>query len=109
MAVINKANVPAPSVPKRVVENVEGIGGDVVIRGLYLSERSKLFSLLASEGKAEISLLLHMAVVDDKGDAIYTLEEWEQYGASNYKQALALFEVAKELSGFDVEANKAKS
>lgn len=108
MAVINKANVPPPMVPKRVIENVEGIGGDVVIRGLYLSERNKLFSL-AAQGKAELSLLLHMAVVDDKDQAIYSVEEWEQYGAANYRTALDLFAVAKELSGLNAEVNKEKS
>ena len=60
-------------------------------------------------GFIDVSELLAPTVVDDKGEPIYTVEQWEQYGADHYKSALDLFSVAMEVCGLDAEANKKKS
>lgn len=107
MAVLNKANIPPPSVPKEVVE-VPELGGEVIVRGLLLSDRIRLFSSAQSQ-KTYISHLLSCTVVDNENTPIYSIDEWESFGARNFEASLALFKTAKTLSGLDVEVNEKKS
>ena len=101
MALLKKANIPAPVLPQETVE-VPELGGEVVVRGMLLQDRIDLLSA-AREGNAKLSGLLAATVVDGDGVQIYTQQQWEQFGAAHYAAALRLFEVAQKLSGLNAE------
>jgi hypothetical protein len=106
MAVLNKENVPPPVVPKETV-TVPELGGDVIVRGLLLTDRIRFFQK-GQSGKLGVSSMLAFTVIDAKGEEIFTEEEWEAFGAKNFSAAIELFEKAKKLSGMDVVVNKKK-
>lgn len=107
MKVLNKANIPAPTLPKKVVP-VPQLDGKVIIRGLLLSDRVAILNK-ARAGGLLISELLAKTVVDADGEPIYTSQEWEEFGASNFETCLDLFKEAKALSGLDAEVSEKKS
>ena len=94
MAVIKRANVAPPVLPKETVE-VEALGGEVVVQGLLLSDRQDLEAYMvalaragreAAEGGAAAQApgmakvmprLLHLSVLDADGERIYTEQEWQ--------------------------------
>lgn len=100
MAVVTKANVPAPTLPKETV-TLEGVG-DVIVRGLLLSDRLQLFGS-NKDGRLRLSDLLAKTVTDAKGEPIWDAEQWEVFGAANFKAALDVYQVARRLSGLDAE------
>lgn len=106
MTVVNKANVPPPALPKQVVD-VPELGGEVIVRGLLLSDRLAVYRK-AKTDDLFISDLLACTVVDSENEPIYTKEQWEEFGSSNFNQSLKLYKVAKELSGLDAEVNEKK-
>lgn len=113
MSVVNRASVPAPTLPKEAV-TVEALGGDVVVRGMLLTQRLALQARMrhlrasAPEGTdpaiAIVPELLAQAVVDDAGEPVFSTAQWELFGAQHQAQALGLFNTAMRLSGFDAEA-----
>lgn len=107
MAVLNKANVPPPVLPKKV-EDVPELGGKVIVQGLLLSDRVRIMSK-AGAGGVMVSDLLACTVVDAEGEPIYSVQEWEEFGASNFNRALDLFKISRSLSGLDAEVNEKKS
>lgn len=117
MTVIKRAEAPTPTLPKETTP-VEALGGDVVVRGLLLSERMALQAKLSAVRKADtldqsevytiLPLLLSLCVLDADGLPIYTQPEWEAFGARHTNQALAVFAVAWRLCGFD-EADTKKN
>lgn len=125
MAVIKRANVAPPVLPKETVE-VEALGGEVVVQGLLLSDRQDLEAYMvalaragreAVEGGAGAQApgmakvmprLLHLSVLDADGERIYTEQEWQIFGGAHHGQAMALFLVAWRLSGFK-QADNAKN
>lgn len=105
MALLKKAQVASPVLPKETVEVAE-LGGDVVVRGLLFSERLAIYAGAGEDGRtfAQIPVLLAQTVIDADGVAIYSADEWEQFGARHMDALLRLFAVAKRLSGLDAEA-----
>lgn len=103
MALLKKANIPAPVLPKETVE-VPELGGEVVVRGMLLRERIDLFFDAEKNGHGHLSKVLAATVIDADGVPVYTRDEWEQFGARNTSAVLRLFEVAKRMSGLDAEA-----
>lgn len=101
MALLKKAEIPAPVLPQETVD-VPELGGEVIVRGLLLKDRIALFSA-AESGGAQLSRLLAATVVDADQVPVYTTEQWEQFGAQHFGAALALFGVARRLSGLDAE------
>lgn len=104
MAILKKANIQAPTLPKETVD-VPELGGEVVVSGLLLKDRIELFAA-AETGGAQLSRLLAATVLDADGVPVYTQEEWEQFGAQHFAAALRLFDVARRLSGLDAEVAK---
>lgn len=104
---LKKADIKPPVLPREAVEVVE-LGGEVVVRGLLLRERLALFddALAGAQKYGHISAVLAACVVDAEGEPVYTVEQWEQFGAAHFEAALALFKVAQRLSGLDVEERK---
>lgn len=105
MALLKKANIAAPVLPKETVA-VEELGGEVVVRGLLLSERLALYAGANDEGRvfAQIPALLAQTVVDADNAPVFNVEQWEAFGSKHVDAAMRLFGVAKRLSGLDAEA-----
>lgn len=106
MAVLNKANITRPQPPKEVVD-VPELGGEVIIRGLLLSDRVRILTH-GNNKSLLISELLSATVIDAQGEPIFDIEEWEAFGALHFNVSLSLFAKAKDLSGLDVESNQKK-
>jgi len=119
MAVIKRGQVPAPTLPKETVE-VEALGGDVVVRGLLLTERLDLEARIAQQrlaaiqakadgkvkddgptaGDLAVPMLLARCVLDADSLELWSEEQWQAFGCRHQEQALQLFNVAWRLSGF---------
>ena len=104
---LKKADIKPPVLPKETVE-VDALGGEVVVRGLLLRERLALFDDARDGGErfGHLSAVLAACVVDADGKQVFTVDEWEQFGAVHFEAALKLFNVAQRLSGLDVEGAK---
>lgn len=102
---LKKSEIKAPVLPKEAVPVAE-LGGEVIVRGLLLSERLALFAGINEEGKAfaHIPRVLAATVQDADGLPVFNEQEWEAFGASSFEAALRLFAVARRLSGLDAEA-----
>lgn len=124
MAVLNRAAVTAPVVPKQTVE-VPALGGEVVVRGLMMTERLALQSQMASlaaqarvrtqqgdgydaasDLNSVLPMLLAMVVLDAEGQQLYSAEQWNVFGGQHPEQAVALFNVAWDLAGFAADLPK---
>lgn len=111
MAVVKRANVAQPTLPKETVE-VEALQGEVVVRGLLLTERLAVEArivALRSAQKADSSaadvneilpVMLAICVLDADDLPLWTEHEWQVFGIEHRGQAVALFNVAWRLSGF---------
>ena len=83
------------------------LGGEVIVRGLMLSERVRILNA-ASQGALSISELLSCTVIDAESEPIFSVDEWEAFGATHFVPAMHLFKKAKQLSGLDAETNQKK-
>ena len=104
---LKKSEIKPPVLPKETHE-VPEMGGEVVVRGLLLRERLALFddATAGAERFGHLAAVLAACVVDADGIAIWTAEQWETFGATNFDEALRLFNVARRLSGLDAEERK---
>ena len=101
---LNRNSLTLPVLPSETVA-VDALGGDVVVRGLKLSDRLAIFSSIREDGKsyAHLAKLLAASVVGDDGLQLLNESEWDAFGGVNFTEALALFNVASRLSGLDAE------
>jgi len=112
MAVIKRGSIAAPTVPKETIE-APALGGEVVVRGLLLSERLALQHRLASLRKTGapdqadvqiiLPLLLSQCVLDADGLSVFSQDDWQAFGSRHADQAITLFAAAWRLSGFDLD------
>lgn len=119
MAVIKRANVEAPTLPKETVD-VAALDGEVVVRGLLLTERlaveARIVALrsaphvdgAAPDVNAILPVVLAICVLDADDLPLWTEQQWQVFGIKHQGQALALFNVAWRLSGF-AQAQDAKN
>lgn len=103
MSVISRSSLRRPSLPKETVE-VPSLGGDVVVRGMLLSERLELWT--GTVNYAQVAKALATCVTIDDGKPAFTAEEWEAFGGQHLDDAISLFQVVKRLSGLGTEAEK---
>lgn len=126
MAVVKRSSVAAPMLPKQTVE-VEAIGGDVVVRGLLMTEYMTVVQRMgglvqaakarsaadsaasAALGSADLAAvmpaLLAIAVLDADGQPLWNEAEWQIFGGKHPLQAVALFNVAWTLAGLNADEN----
>ena len=100
---ISRDKLRRPSLPKEAVD-VPALGGEVVVRGMTLSERLDLWS--GSVSYAQIAKALAVCVSLDDGKPALTADEWEAFGGANLAAAIDLFDVVKRLSGLGDDAAK---
>jgi hypothetical protein len=108
---LSKAEIRRPALPKRAVA-VPELGGEVIVRGLLLKDRLALFRDGTETRDYEfVAQVLAVTVVDAEGEPVFTVDEWNEFGAVHVKPAMDLFLVASELSGLraTVEGDPAKN
>lgn len=96
---LKRSEIPRPVLPAEAVD-VPEIGGEVIVRGLMLSQRLDLGVKYKGAGMRQMSAMLALCVVDADGVAVFTEDEWEAFGAGNFDAVLRLSGVAQRLSGF---------
>jgi len=106
MALLERQAVkPAPAMDSKVVSAPE-LGGDVMVRGMTLSQRLSLNSNESGQVTRNIPRALAYCVLADDGLPVYTEAEWETVGTENMELCIRLFTVASQLSALtegDVE------
>ena len=117
MAVIQRGALPKPTVPKETI-TVDALGGEVVVRGLLLSERMAVQRQIVTLRKTQDSdegavhsilpVLLALCVIDADGLPVFSQDDWQAFGSRHADQAVALFNTAWLLSGFS-QADDAKN
>ncbi|MGJ7544632.1 hypothetical protein [Variovorax sp. LT1R16] len=111
---LERSQIKLPVLPKKVID-FPLLGGEVIVRGLLLSEQLANTSRQVSEreprpgeteGEASARAngvmalrLLSQVVVDAEGKPLLTLEEWEALSASSPGE---LFEFARAAADFAV-------
>lgn len=113
MAVLKRGDIAPPVTPKETME-VPALGGEVVVRGLLLSERMAVQKQIVSLRRAEaddtgtvhaiLPVMLALCVLDADGLPLWTQDQWQAFGGTHADQAVTLFNSAWRLSGFDAEA-----
>lgn len=101
---LKKADIARPVLPTRAVP-VAALGGSVMVRGLLFSERMALFAVEA-QAITQVPRLLALTVHDADGAPVFSVDEWEAFGAAHPQEIFEVFEVAMELSGLKAEAVK---
>lgn len=99
---ISRDQLRRPALPKETVD-VPALGGEVVVRGLLLSER---LEWAGNAGFAQVAKALATCVTLDDGKPALTAEEWEAFGGAHLEAAIDLFQIVKRLSGLGGEAEK---
>lgn len=118
--VLSRDTLRLPTLPKETV-HCAALGGEVVVRGMQLSERLAVSGQRAdlakprqgesqadAEARAGATLVprvLAFTVLLDDGSPALDVAEWEALGATEPGACMALFDVAMRLSGHDQQAN----
>lgn len=120
MTTLQRDQVRAPVLPKEAVP-VASLGGEVVVRGLLLSEQMALSAMVVRASAAQaagesedaaairarsqkVAETLARCVVLDDDKPLYTAAEWDVFGAQHPDDALKLYHTAQRLNGEDPEA-----
>lgn len=98
MGILKRADVAPPTPLGKETVAVPALGGDVVVRGMTLSERLVVSSADGFEG---ISFALSRCVLDADGEPLLDRDQWEIFGANHTQTAIDLFVVVKRLSLID--------
>jgi hypothetical protein len=107
MALLKRSDVLVPMVPEEQVPVAE-LGGDVIVRGLLLSERLQL-ALEVSSGTSHtksVPVMLSMCVLDADRQPLMTIDQWEAFGVKYQTVCLDLWNKAQTLSKLDSESQK---
>jgi hypothetical protein len=110
---LDRASIKKPVLPKEAVP-VESLGGEVIVRGLLLTERLAMFANLGQDGAAPEEAFVHVprvlarVVLAEDGAPVFSEEEWQIHGSTYPEDVFALFRVAQRLSGLDAEDAKKK-
>lgn len=117
---LERNQIKPPVLPKEAVQ-VDALGGEVIVRGLLLSERlalssqqARLFQPQAEEtqedadaraGVAMVPVTLARCVLASDNKPVWSEAEWEAFGAVHTADAVLLFNTAVRLSGQSLEAS----
>ena len=116
MPLVERNQVKTPVLRKQTV-SVPALNGDVIVRGLLLSELLEKNHVNAENqvprtGETEqqararagghvVSFTLARTVTLGDGQPLYTEQEWDVFGADHPDAVLDLFKVAEELNGLN--------
>jgi hypothetical protein len=105
MALIRKADIPAPSIPEEEVE-VASWGGSVIVRAMLLEDYLGLGAGAEMGEYEHICRTLAVTVLDADHAPVLDVAGWQAFAAGNRADALRLFEVAHRLAGNKAQAEK---
>lgn len=112
---IERNQVKAPQLAREVV-NVPSIGGEVIVRGMRMSDRMALWDCSKPRGmetdeqakaRAEqfmVAETLARTVVLADDQPLWTVAEWDVFASANSEETLRIFAIANRLSGGDTAA-----
>lgn len=121
MSLLDRSLVAEPVLPRETA-TVAALGGDVVVRGLLLSEQMALAvrvqqashptdgndaqenGVRARSRRIAEALADAVVLADDK--PLWNAGQWDTFGARHPEEALALYKVACRLNGEDAEATE---
>lgn len=121
MALIERSAAPVPpSLPREAVPVAE-LGGDVIVRGMLLSERMALSAMSADladvkpgetpeqaqrrAGREIVFFTLSHCVVLADDAPLYTAAQWDAFGSQHPGAVLDLYKHARRLGGHDEDDN----
>ncbi len=96
---------PALILPEEDCGQVAELGIRVFVRGMLLSHRLEL-TVARDDGFKRVSRMLAWCVVDEAKKPVYTVDEWEIFGARHFEVALDLWTRAQRLSGLETDPQK---
>lgn len=115
---LERSQIKPPVLPKEAVP-VDALGGEVIVRGLLMSERLALSALSAQLGipltgegpdlaraRAGGQIVAHTlaaVVLLADGKPLYTAQEWDEFGALQPDAVLDLFNRSRRLNGLDAD------
>lgn len=121
MALIERDAVQTPVLRKQT-EPMPSLGGDVIARGLLLSELLTLSHVqsglrdplpdeseedaFARAGAAMVAKTLHLGIVLADEQPMWTEQQWNLHGANHLVETMKLFALVNRLSGQDVQATE---
>ncbi len=101
MAVLKRGHFKHPALAREIVE-VPELGGEVVVRGMTLSERLAFSDATSREGDEDgtlrfgnVARVLAWCVLDADGEPLLTREEWEAMGSVHLSACVRLFDRAQ--------------
>lgn len=117
MATLTRETAMPPVLPEEVVP-FPPAGGDVLVRGLLMSqrltnERLQQADRVAREGETEVEaharagarvvarVLTQAVVEEESGLPLFTESQWDKFGANHLGDVIGIFNVAMRLSGSD--------
>lgn len=115
MAVVTRSAVGEPAALARELIQVDVLGGEVAIVELDLGGRLDFEAMAAEHRGAEgrpaspyamIPQLLARCVRAADDEPLFTAAQWQTFGARNRDAAIALFNAAMRLNGFDGAENR---
>lgn len=96
---LRRADLALPTLPRETVA-VASLGGEVIVRGMLLSERLQWSAEYDDATRfLQAAKALAVCVVDDDGNALLTVDEWQAHGAQHMDECLDLFERVRQFSG----------
>ncbi|MGR8921871.1 MAG: hypothetical protein ACU85V_19835 [Gammaproteobacteria bacterium] len=105
MAKVQHGAVPVPE-PREAWVEVEALGGEVLVRGLMLSDSFRISRAAQGNNGMLIALTLAESVWCEKDGGVVplmTVEQWERWGGENLQAAVDLFNRCHEVAGRDIE------
>jgi hypothetical protein len=118
MTTLTRKTATPPVLPEEVAP-FPPAGGDVLVRGLLMTQRLANDRLHQADrvpledetdmqaharaGARIVTRVLAQAVVEEGGQPLFTEEEWDRFGATHRADVFRIFNVAMRLSGHDLE------
>ena len=102
--ILKRADIADPMPPEEAVA-VGSLGGELIVKGLLLSERLQMAIDETLSGPGRCAEILARCVLADDRKPLFTAQQWEAFGARHYDEALELFAVAHRLSGLGEQKN----
>lgn len=104
---ISRDKVPALRLPEEEVR-VEAFDDTVLVRGLSFGQAMAFSKRGIREDNSHVADLLTDTVFADDGLSLYSAHEWEAFGNIHPDEMVALYKVARRLSGLDEAASEKK-
>jgi hypothetical protein len=119
MSVLKREAAPVPAIRQEVVAFAP-VGADVIVRSRTMADelilgRFRYRDVKPVPGETEsdahtrngievVAATLHLQVVLEDGEPLWSTEQWMAYGARHPGDVFALYQVAERVSGADPEA-----